>query len=136
VADQLRRHFARLYVWEDVPREGFTAARRLNANGYIGQSESADELAALRELERESDYAGPLAQVGNTFGGPWTPLLECYDVPTIPSDLGQGFPVLGTFTGTPRLRDYLPSLGARRDFSIYLAEEMQADDWLALANLH
>ena len=123
VADELRARF-RLHVWEANVYTGQLAVDDFHAAGYIGQAEGPGQLAAVQAL---GPMSVPKAIVGN---GPWlpdwTPLLECYQV-SVPSDLGPGFPVLGVFDGFP-LANYLPSLGARRDFSVYLAEGMTDAD--------
>ncbi len=126
-AATLAAHF-KIFVWEDVPTDPQKHVSDFKAAGYIGQAEAQNQLDACLA----SNAQPPRALVGAYFAPGWTPMLEVYGV-GVPSDLGQGFPVLGVYDDM-RLAPYLPSLG-HRDFSIYLAEGMLPEDWLTLHNL-
>lgn len=127
-AQGLRQAF-RLYIWEDAGNlalEGQAAVDRFQAAGWIGQSEGPDQLAACQAIIPSITAPKALVGVDPYWDSRCVPLLECYGS-YVPTDLGEGFPVLGVYDGES-FSQYVLSLSQNnhpKDFWIYLAEEIK-----------
>lgn len=109
---ELRKRFARVHSWQARPSlDGVLTARNLHLDGYIGQSENADEYAACMGLGKLPGL--PHAMIGNcdrtwwnnadVAAHGWDLILEAYDnkQPGLNTRLDSlGYPVTSLCYGT------------------------------------